>query len=100
VRLSPVLAHEILGASPELGGTVVALDDLWGRDATRTEEQLRAAASWDDRFASRRRANGNGTAVDGASADALLGATSRESTASPRAKRRPEPEGRDGGWAG
>ena len=30
---------------------VVALDDLWGRDATRTQEQLRAAASWDDRFA-------------------------------------------------
>jgi hypothetical protein len=51
VRLSPVLAHEILGASPELGGTVVALDNLWGRDATRTEERLRAAASWDDRFA-------------------------------------------------
>jgi len=40
----------VLGASPELGGTVVALDDLWGRDAARTEEQLRAAASWDDRF--------------------------------------------------
>jgi AraC-like DNA-binding protein len=51
VRLSPVLAHAVLGASPELGGTVVGLDDLWGRDATRTEEQLRAAASWDDRFA-------------------------------------------------
>jgi len=30
---------------------VVALDDLWGRDAVRTEEQLRAAGSWDDRFA-------------------------------------------------
>jgi AraC-like DNA-binding protein len=51
VRLSPVVAHAVLGASSELGGTVVALDDLWGRDATRTEEQLRAAASWDDRFA-------------------------------------------------
>jgi AraC-like DNA-binding protein len=51
VRLSPVVAHAALGASPELGGSVVALDDLWGRDATRTEEQLRAAASWDDRFA-------------------------------------------------
>jgi AraC-like DNA-binding protein len=50
VRLSPVVAHAVLGASPELGGTVVGLDDLWGRDATRTEEQLRAAASWDDRF--------------------------------------------------
>jgi AraC-like DNA-binding protein len=50
VRLSPVVAHAVLGDSRELGRTVVALDDLWGRDATRTEEQLRAAGSWDDRF--------------------------------------------------
>jgi AraC-like DNA-binding protein len=51
VRLSPVVAHAVLGACSELGGTVAALDDLWGRDAARTEEQLRAAGSWDDRFA-------------------------------------------------
>ena len=51
VRLSPVVAHAVLGASPELAGTVVALDDLWRRDAPRIQEQLRAAASWDDRFA-------------------------------------------------
>jgi len=51
VRLSPVLAHAVLGGSSELGGTVAALVDLWGRDATRTEEQLRAATLWDDRFA-------------------------------------------------
>lgn len=51
VRLSPVVAHAVLGASSELGGAVVALDDLWGRDAVRTQEQLRAAWSWDDRFA-------------------------------------------------
>jgi AraC-like DNA-binding protein len=51
VRLSPVLAHAVLGGSSELGGTVAALDDLWGRDATRTEEQLRAATLWNDRFA-------------------------------------------------
>ena len=51
VRLSPVVAHAVLGACSELGGTVAGLDDLWGRDAARTEEQLRAAASWDDRFA-------------------------------------------------
>jgi AraC-like DNA-binding protein len=51
VRLSPVVAHAALGASAELGGTVVALDDLWGRDAMRIQEQLRAAASWDGRFA-------------------------------------------------
>jgi AraC-like DNA-binding protein len=51
VRLSPVTAHAVLGASSDLDGTVVGLDDLWGRDATRIQEQLRAAASWDDRFA-------------------------------------------------
>jgi AraC-like DNA-binding protein len=51
VRLSPVLAHAVLGASAELGGTMVALDDLWGRDAARFRERLRAAPSWDDRFA-------------------------------------------------
>jgi AraC-like DNA-binding protein len=51
VRLSPVVAHTVLGVSSELGGTVVCLDDLWGRDAARTQEQLRAAGSWDDRFA-------------------------------------------------
>ena len=51
VRLSPVVAHAVLGACSELGGTVVALGDLWGRDAARTQEQLRAARSWDDRFA-------------------------------------------------
>jgi AraC-like DNA-binding protein len=51
VRLSPVVAHAVLGASSELGGTVACLDDLWGRDAARIQERLRAAASWQDRFA-------------------------------------------------
>jgi AraC-like DNA-binding protein len=51
VRLSPVAAHAVLGASSELGGTVVALDDLWGRDAVRIQDQLRTAGSWDERFA-------------------------------------------------
>ena len=51
VRLSPLAAHAILGASSELGRTVAALDDLWGRDAERTQEQLRAAGSWEERFA-------------------------------------------------
>jgi AraC-like DNA-binding protein len=51
VRLSPVVAHAVLGASPELSGTVVGLDELWGRDAPGTQEELRAAVSWDDRFA-------------------------------------------------
>ena len=51
VRLSPMAAHAILGASSELGGTVAALDDLWGKDAVRAQEQLLAAGSWDERFA-------------------------------------------------
>ena len=51
VRLSPVVAHAVLGACSELGGMVVALADLWGRDAVRTQEQLRAAGSWNERFA-------------------------------------------------
>jgi len=51
VRLSPVLAHAVLGASAELGGMVVALEDIWGRDAVRIQEQLCAAESWEDRFA-------------------------------------------------
>jgi AraC-like DNA-binding protein len=51
VRLSPVVAHAVLGACSELSGTVIALDDLWGRDAGRIQERLRAAGSWDERFA-------------------------------------------------
>ncbi|MFJ4095964.1 helix-turn-helix domain-containing protein [Kitasatospora sp. NPDC089913] len=51
LRLPPPVAHRILGASSELGGAVVGLDQLWGRDAVRTEERLRAAPSWDERFA-------------------------------------------------
>jgi AraC-like DNA-binding protein len=51
VRLSPLVAHAVLEASSQLGGAVVALDDLWGRDAERTQERLCAASSWEDRFA-------------------------------------------------
>ncbi|MGH3393452.1 MAG: helix-turn-helix domain-containing protein [Streptosporangiaceae bacterium] len=51
VRLSPVVAHAVLGAAAELAETVVTLDELWGRDAVRTQEQLRAARSWGERFA-------------------------------------------------
>jgi AraC-like DNA-binding protein len=68
VRLSPVVAHAVLGASAELGGTMLALEDLWGRDAARTQEQLRAAGSWDQRFAIAQAALGRrleaGRAVD------------------------------------
>jgi len=51
VRLSPLAAHTVLGAASELGRAVVSLDNLWGRDAVRIQEQMRAAVSWDDRFA-------------------------------------------------
>lgn len=51
VRLSPEVAHAVLGgATADVGGAVIALDELWGRDAERTQERLRAAESWDDRF--------------------------------------------------
>ncbi|SEH03662.1 Helix-turn-helix domain-containing protein [Nonomuraea solani] len=50
IRLEPVAAAALFGASNELSGTVVALADVWGRDAGRAEDRLRAAASWDERF--------------------------------------------------
>ncbi|MFD4832695.1 helix-turn-helix domain-containing protein [Streptomyces uncialis] len=50
IRLSPVVAVAVFGASTELGGTAVSLEDLWGRDAGRAEDRLRATASWDERF--------------------------------------------------
>lgn len=52
VRLSPVVARAVLGVSPaELDRTVVALDDLWGRDAARIRQRLGDATSWPDRSA-------------------------------------------------
>ncbi|MFF4398581.1 helix-turn-helix domain-containing protein [Streptomyces sp. NPDC001480] len=52
VRLSPVIARAILGASPaDLDGAVVSLGDLWGREASRIREQLGDVSSWQDRFA-------------------------------------------------
>ena len=50
IRLSPVVAAAVFGASIELTGTVAALDDVWVRDAWQVEEKLRAATSWDERF--------------------------------------------------
>src|SRR5215469_885152 len=50
IRLSPVVAAAVLGASTELTGTVAALEDVWGRGAGQVEEKLRAATSWDERF--------------------------------------------------
>jgi AraC-like DNA-binding protein len=51
IRLSPAVAHAVLGDPADLGGTVVALDDLWGRDAERIQDRMRATTSWQDRFA-------------------------------------------------
>ncbi|MEU6749532.1 helix-turn-helix domain-containing protein [Spirillospora sp. NPDC046719] len=51
IRLGPVAAASLLGAAADLTGTVVSLEDVWGRDAGRAEDRLRAAASWDERFA-------------------------------------------------
>ncbi|WP_024799818.1 helix-turn-helix domain-containing protein [Nocardia sp. BMG51109] len=68
LRLSPPVAHAALGACSELGGTVVALEDLWGRDAGRIRERLHAAGSWDERFtiaqAAIARRGASGRAVD------------------------------------
>jgi len=50
IRLSPVVAAAVLGASTELTGTVASLEDVWGRDAGQIEDKLRAAMSWDERF--------------------------------------------------
>jgi AraC-like DNA-binding protein len=52
VRLSPVIARAVLGASPaDLDGAVVSLGDLWGREASRIREQLGDVSSWQHRFA-------------------------------------------------
>jgi AraC-like DNA-binding protein len=51
VRLSPVIAHAALSGAPGLADTVTPLEDLWGRDASRLQDQLRATTSWAERFA-------------------------------------------------
>ncbi|MGV9847798.1 helix-turn-helix domain-containing protein [Streptomyces sp. NPDC003442] len=51
IRLEPVAAAAVFGPSTELGGTVASLDEVWGPGAGRAEDRLRAAASWDERFA-------------------------------------------------
>lgn len=50
VRLSPLVAHAVLGGAG-LGGAVVPLDDLWGREAARISERLGEFPAWEDRFA-------------------------------------------------
>ncbi len=50
IRLSPIAAAATLGGAVELTGAVASLEDVWGRDAGRIEDRLRAATSWDERF--------------------------------------------------
>jgi AraC-like DNA-binding protein len=51
VRLPPAVARAVLDIAPaELSSTVVTIEDLWGPDAARVEDQLRAAPTWEDRF--------------------------------------------------
>lgn len=51
VRLSPMVAHAVLGpAVAHLDGAVVTLDDLCGREAERVSERLGDLSSWEDRF--------------------------------------------------
>ncbi|MET8796413.1 helix-turn-helix domain-containing protein [Nocardia sp. NPDC004568] len=51
VRLSPVVAHAVLGVPPGADATVIGLEEFWGRDVARLRQRLRAARSWDERFA-------------------------------------------------
>ena len=52
VRLSPTVARTVLGpAVADLGGAVVTLDDLCGREAARIGVHLGDLSSWEDRFA-------------------------------------------------
>ncbi|MFF0298575.1 helix-turn-helix domain-containing protein [Kitasatospora sp. NPDC004614] len=52
IRLSPLVAHPVLGLPlAELRGSVVALDDLWGRAVPRLRERLHQARTWPERFA-------------------------------------------------
>jgi AraC-like DNA-binding protein len=50
IRLSPVAAAAVFGASADLTGTVASLAEVWGRDAAWFEDRLRSTASWDERF--------------------------------------------------
>jgi AraC-like DNA-binding protein len=47
-----VIARAVLGVSPaDLDGAVMALDDLWGPEASEIRERLGDVSSWQDRFA-------------------------------------------------
>lgn len=50
LRLNPIAAHQVFGAPVGPGGSAIALDELWGRDAERIQDRLRTAGSWQERF--------------------------------------------------
>ncbi|WP_399894708.1 helix-turn-helix domain-containing protein [Streptomyces sp. BBFR51] len=51
IRLEPAVAAAVLGSSTALTGRVESFEDVWGREAGRAQDELRAAGSWDERFA-------------------------------------------------
>ncbi|GHF86418.1 AraC family transcriptional regulator [Kitasatospora xanthocidica] len=51
VRLSPPVAHAVFGDPAHLAAAVVPLEELWGREAARTRERLRACGCRQERFA-------------------------------------------------
>lgn len=51
LQLSPLMVPALLDVHPgALSHAIVALDDIWGRDAERLVSQLRHAQSWEQRF--------------------------------------------------
>lgn len=52
VCLSPRAAYALLGVSPgELHGSLIGLEDLWGRHERRFRERLTDATTWQERLA-------------------------------------------------
>jgi AraC-like DNA-binding protein len=50
VSLAPLGAYKLLGpAMPEIGGTMVRLEDIAGADASRLREQVQSARTWEER---------------------------------------------------
>ncbi|MFE9574969.1 helix-turn-helix domain-containing protein [Nocardia sp. NPDC006044] len=50
LRISPVVAHTVLGACLTDPESMVDLDAVWGRETSRIRQQLNEATSWSDRF--------------------------------------------------
>ncbi|MFA3878024.1 helix-turn-helix domain-containing protein [Streptomyces sp. MMCC 100] len=51
IRLEPAVAAAVLGPVGGLDGRVECFEDVWGPGAERVQDELRAAGSWDARFA-------------------------------------------------